>query len=116
MIYIYAFIASGLICSIAQIIIDNSKLTPGHVTSIFVCLGVVLEAIGLYPLLRQIGYFGMSVPISNFGALMMEGIKECIRKDGILGVFSGIFSKTGIAITYTVFLSIIVAIFFKPKT
>ena len=33
-----AFITCGTFCVLAQIILDNSKLTTGHVTSLFVVL------------------------------------------------------------------------------
>ena len=42
MTYVYAFLFCGLICLISQIILDNTKLTPGHVTSIFVVVGAFL--------------------------------------------------------------------------
>ena len=43
-----SFVFCGLVCLIAQIIVDNSKLTPGHVTSLFVTIGVILEFFDLY--------------------------------------------------------------------
>ena len=43
MTYIYAFLFCGFICMIAQLILDNTKLTPGHVTSIFVVVGALLD-------------------------------------------------------------------------
>ena len=41
MTYLNAFITCGLVCLLGQIILDNTKLTPGHVTSILVCLGAI---------------------------------------------------------------------------
>lgn len=114
--FLMAFLFCGFICLIAQVIIDNSKLTPGHVTSLFVCIGAILEFFNLYEPLRKIGKMGVSMPISNFGALMMSGIKECIQTEGFLGIFTGIFYNTGGAITFAVFLSIIVAFVCKPRT
>ena len=40
MLLINSFLFCGLICLIAQIIMENTKLTPGHITSIFVSTGV----------------------------------------------------------------------------
>ncbi len=111
-----AFLMSGFICVIAQIIIDNTKLTPGHVTSIFVVLGVLLEFFGLYKYLRQIGHIGASIPICNFGALMMEGVKKLIETQGLLGVVNGVFYITGGVITFCVFLSLIVVVFARAKS
>lgn len=36
MIYLNAFIFSGIVCLIAELLLDNTKLTPGHITTIFV--------------------------------------------------------------------------------
>ena len=36
MTYVNAFIFCGLVCLIGQIILDNTKLTPGHITTLFV--------------------------------------------------------------------------------
>ena len=38
--YIYAFLFCGFVCMISQLILDNTKLTPGHVTSLFVIIKV----------------------------------------------------------------------------
>ena len=111
-----AFLVSGLICVIAQIIIDNTKLTPGHVTSIFVVSGVILEFFGLYKYLRKFGHVGASIPISNFGALMMEGVKTLIKSQGLLGIVNGVFYITGGVITFCVFLSLIVVLFTRAKS
>ena len=46
--YIYAFLFCGLVCMISQLILDNTKLTPGHVTSLFVVLGAMLDVFGIY--------------------------------------------------------------------
>ena len=111
-----AFLICGLICVIAQIIIDNTKLTPGHVTSIFVVSGVILEFFGLYKYVRIAGKVGASIPISNFGALMMEGVKKLIDTQGILGIVNCVFSITGGLITFCVFLSLVVVIFTRAKS
>ena len=39
MIFLNAFLLSGAFCLVAQIILDNTKMTPGHITSIFTVLG-----------------------------------------------------------------------------
>ena len=50
--YIKAFVIGGIICALAQILMDKTKLLPGRIMVILVCSGVVLGALGLYePLL-----------------------------------------------------------------
>ena len=43
MIYIYSFLFAGFVCLIGQLILDNTKLTPGHITSLFVIIGAALD-------------------------------------------------------------------------
>ncbi len=113
---LFAFLICGAICVIAQIIVDNTRLTPGHVTSIFVVAGVILEFFGLYQYIRKIGRVGASIPICNFGALMMEGVKQLIETQGLLGIVNGVFYITGGVITFCVFLSLVVVIFARAKS
>ena len=46
--YLLSFLIAGTICFIGQIIYDKTKLTPGHIVSILVVLGVVLSFYGIY--------------------------------------------------------------------
>ena len=46
--FIRVFIVGGLICVIAQILIDKTKLTPARILVTFVVAGVFLTAIGIY--------------------------------------------------------------------
>ena len=46
--YLKAFVIGGLLCAIAQILIDKTKLTPARILVAYVCSGVLLGAIGVY--------------------------------------------------------------------
>lgn len=48
MIYLKAFVVGGLICTLVQIFLDNTKLMPGRVMVLLVIAGVILGAAGLY--------------------------------------------------------------------
>ena len=48
MIYLYSFLFCGFVCFIGQIILDNTKLTPGHITSLFVVVGSFLDVFNIY--------------------------------------------------------------------
>ena len=48
MMYVTSFLFAGLVCMIGQIILDTTKLTPGHITSIFVVLGAFLDMFNIY--------------------------------------------------------------------
>jgi stage V sporulation protein AE len=46
--YIYAFAVGGILCTIAQILMDRTKLTPARILVIYVVGGVILGALGWY--------------------------------------------------------------------
>ena len=71
--YIMSFLFSGLVCFLAQIIYDNSKLTPGHITSLFVVLGSFLDLFHIYDRLIEIFHAGALIPITSFGHSLMHG-------------------------------------------
>ena len=48
MLIINSFLFCGFICLISQVILDNTKLTPGHITSILVVVGAFLDSFSLY--------------------------------------------------------------------
>lgn len=114
--FIFAFITCGIICVISQVILDNTKLTSGHVTSLFVVVGAVLEFFNIYEYIRKFGSMGASIPICSFGSVIMKGVKEGVDANGFIGIFQGVFANCGVLIALTVFLAFIASIFFKPKS
>lgn len=114
--YLLAFVVCGSICLIGQLIYDNSKLTPGHITSLFVVLGALLDTFGLYDKLISISKVGASLPITSFGHSLMHAASESMYKDGILGVAAGLFNMTSVGITSAILFAFLVAITFKPKS
>ena len=115
--YILAFTVCGFICMIGQLIYDNSKLTPGHITSLFVVVGTLLDVFGLYDKLLEISKVGASLPITSFGHSLMHGANEAMRSgDGILGVAAGLFNMTSVGITSAILFAFLIAVVFKPKS
>ena len=72
MIYLNSFIFCGLVCLIAQLILDNTKLTPGHITTIFVVVGAFLDVFGIYDKIILWAGGGANVPITSFGHLLIR--------------------------------------------
>ena len=70
MIYINAFLFCGLICLLGEIILDNTNLTPGHVTSLLVVLGAILSFFGLYQKFIAFAGTASSIPITSVGNLL----------------------------------------------
>lgn len=110
-----SFIVVGLICFIASIIYDTTKLTPGHITSLFVVVGALLGFFGIYDyLIKKCGY-GLSLPITSFGNLLYKSAIDGIHKNGLLGVFKDLYVTTSLGISSTIVLSFYMALICKPK-
>ena len=115
MIYLNAFLFSGIICLIGQIILDNTKLMPGHITSLFVVIGAALDIFSIYDFFVSKFGAGAMVCITSFGHLLIHGALAKAQSDGLLGLFTGMFSLTAAGITATIIFSFLFAILFKPK-
>lgn len=113
--YIKAFIVGGLLCVIAQLLIDYTKLTPAKILVSYVVLGVVLGAIGLYQPLVDFAGAGASVPLLGFGNTLAKGVREAVQEDGFLGIFTGGLKATAGGITLAIFAGLLVSLIFKPK-
>lgn len=113
--YINAFWVGGLICVIAQILIDKTKLTPGRILVLFVVSGVVLGALGIYKPIIEYAGAGASVPIVGFGNSLFEGVKKAVNEKGFIGIFTGGVSQTAGGICAAVFFGLLMAAIFNPK-
>ena len=87
--YLKVFVTGGIICAIGQFLIDKTKITPARILVIFLCMGVVLSAIGLYQPIIEFGGAGATVPISGFGSNLAKGVMKEIDQVGFLGIFTG---------------------------
>lgn len=115
MIYIYAFLFCGTICMLSQIILDNTKLTPGHVTSLFVVLGALLDIFGIYDKIVIYAGAGALVPITSFGHLLIHGAMTAADDQGVLGLALGVFDLTAAGISIAIVSAFLLALIFKPK-
>ena len=115
MTFIWAFLIAGAFCAVGQIILDNTKLTPGHVTSIFTVIGAILGFFGIYEKMIQLAGGGASTLISNFGYLLYKGAYEGYQTLGILGIFTGMFTYGGAAIIGAIVFAALLTLFFDAK-
>ena len=107
--YLKAFLVGGLLCVIAQLLIDYTKLTPAKILVGYVVLGVVLGGIGVYQPLVDFAGAGASVPLLGFGNTLAKGVREAIAESGFLGIF------TGGGITAAITAGLLVSLIFKPR-
>ena len=115
MTYIYSFLFTGLLCLIGQIILDNTKLTAGHITSIFVVIGAFLDIFSLYDKLILWAGGGALVPITSFGHLLIHGAMESALSYGIMGLVMGMFDLTAAGITSAIIFTFLFTLIFNPK-
>lgn len=113
--YLKVFITGGIICTIGQVLIDKTKLTPARILVLFVVLGVVLTGLGLYKPIVDFGGSGATVPISGFGYALANGVKEEIDKNGFLGIFTGGITATSAGITAAIVFGCLGALISKPN-
>lgn len=110
-----AFLVGGAICVIGQLLIDLTKLTPGKILVLFVVVGVVLGAVGLYEPLAKWGGAGATLPLTGFGYNLAKGTKESVAEKGLLGVLDGPLSSASVGIMAAVMSGLIVSLFARPK-
>ena len=112
--YLTAFITGGIICSIGQILIDKTKLTPARILVLFIVTGVVLTAIGIYEPIVEFGGAGATVPLTGFGYSLVNGVIREVNNYGFLGIFTGGIKATAAGIGSAIFFSMIVGLIFRP--
>lgn len=113
--YINAFWVGGLICALVQILLDKTKLMPGRIMVLLVCLGSLLSALGIYHAIADYARAGATVPLIGFGHLLFEGVKEEVDKAGILGVLTGGLKASAGGISAALIFGYLASLIFKPK-
>lgn len=113
--YLFAFLVGGAICTIGQLLIDLTALTPARVMVLFVVAGVVLGALGLYTPLVELAGCGATVPLTGFGWALAEGVKKAVSEKGFLGIFTGGLSAASAGTALALFWGVVLASFVKSK-
>ena len=115
MTYVYSFLFCGFLCLIAQAIIDNTKLSAGHITSLFVVFGAFLDIFDIYDKIISYVGGGALVPITSFGHSLIHAALERANEAGLLGLAMGMFDMTATGITAAIVFSFLFALVFRPK-
>ncbi|MEI3199747.1 MAG: SpoVA/SpoVAEb family sporulation membrane protein [Lachnospiraceae bacterium] len=113
--YVNAFWVGGLICALVQILMEKTKLMPGRIMVILVCLGALLGALGVYEPFQEFAGAGAGVPLLGFGNVLWKGVKEAVDSDGFLGIFKGGFTASAVGISAALVFSWIASLIFQPK-
>ena len=108
--YINAFWVGGLICALAQILLDRTKML------LLVCLGAVISFFGIYEPFAEYAGAGANVPLLGYGNILMKGIKEGVDKDGFIGLFKGGFTNGAVGCSAALIFGYLASLIFKSKT
>lgn len=115
MLLLNSFLFCGFICGVSQIILDNTKLTPGHITSMLVVLGALLDIFNIYDMIITKVGGGALLPITSFGHLLTHGALLRANSVGVMGLLLGMFDYTAAGISATIICAFINTLIFKPK-
>ena len=114
--YLRVFLVGGVICLIAQILVDKTKLTPARILVIYVCSGVALTAFGVYGRLVDWASSGATVPLTGFGWLLAEGVKKAVDEKGLFGALTGGLTSSSAGISAALSFAVIFALIFKSRS
>ena len=113
--FVKAFAVGGLICAIAQVVINLTDLTAGKILVTFMLAGVALQGLGLYQYLVDFAGAGATVPICGFGYLLANGAMQGAEQ-GLFGAFTGALSTASAGVSAAVIFSFLMALLFKAKS
>ena len=113
--YVKAFIVGGIICALVQILMEKTKMLPGRIMVLLVCLGAVLSFLGIYEPFQEFAGAGASVPLLGFGNVLMKGVKEAVDERGFIGLFIGGLSAGALGTSAALILGYLASLIFKPK-
>lgn len=110
-----AFLVAGLLCAVAQLLIDLTALTPARILTVYVVAGVALGALGLYEPLHEIGGQGVGVTLIGFGGNIARGVREAVHTEGLLGALTGGLSAASAGTAAALVFGYLAALLFKSK-
>ena len=114
MTFLYSFLFGGALCLVGQLLIDHTSLTPARILSGYVVGGVILSALGLYAPLSDVVGAGASVPLTGFGHLMAQGVRDAIDQNGAIGILTGALTACAGGLSAAILFSLLAGVLSKP--
>lgn len=114
--YLSVFAVGGVLCTIGQVLISKTRLTPARILVLFVTSGVILTALGLYEPIVKIGRAGATVPLTGFGYLLAKGAIKGAQNEGLFGALTGGIKATAAGIAAAIVSGYLMALIFRAKT
>lgn len=113
--YFNAFWVGGVICALVQILMEKTKMMPGRIMVLLVCLGAVIGVFGWYQPFQEYAGAGASVPLLGFGNVLMKGVKEAVDQTGFLGIFQGGFKAGAVGTSAALIFGYLASFVFSSK-
>lgn len=113
--YMKAFLIGGILCTIGQLLIDKTKITPARILVSYVVAGVILSGLGIYEKLIDFAGAGASVPLTGFGHTIATGVQKAVHQDGFIGIFLGGLKASAGGITAAIVFGLLMSFIFKAK-
>lgn len=113
--FLKVFIVGGAICTLAQILINYTKITSGKILVYFLLSGVILQAFGVYQYIVDFGGSGATVPISGFGYLLANGAMKG-AKESLFKAITGGITAAGMGIAAAIVFGYIIALIFTSRS
>ena len=113
--FVKAFTVGGLICMIAQVVINYTDLTAGKILVIFMLSGVVLQGLGVYQYIVDFAGAGATVPISGFGFLLADGAIKGAKR-GLLYALTGGITSAAVGLTSAIIFGYLFALIFSARS
>lgn len=110
-----AFLVGGAICTVGELLVLKTKLTPARILVGYIVAGVILSAIGVYGPIADFAGAGASIPLTGFGHALTTGVRRAVQEVGLMGVFTGGLTQTAAGISAAVFFGTLIALVCKPK-
>lgn len=111
-----AFLVGGLICLLAQIILNifqgqgmTDREASGMTTVVMIIIGAILTALGIYDELGKFAGAGSAIPVTGFANSMVSPAIEFKREGYVLGLGAKMFAVAGPVIVYGSIAAIIMA-------
>ena len=90
-------------------------MLPGRIMVLLVCTGAGISILGWYEPFQEYAGAGASVPLLGFGNVLMKGVKEAVKTDGLLGLFTGGFKAGAVGTSSALVFAYLASLIFNSK-
>ncbi len=115
MTYLMSFLFAGTVCLLAQLIYEFTKLTQGHIVTLFVIIGASLSFFNIYDKIIEIFHSGATSLIMNYGHMLYQSAKIGAKTNDYFQIFIEIMKSTSGLVSYAIILALIISFIKRPR-